>query len=368
MNSPSLQAELLKHLTTAVLVLDGKLNVVYMNHAAETLLECSDQRATGQSLASLLHGPLSDYEELAGDIASESPFTQRATKLVLISGKELTVDLAVTHLESEQHASSKLAGGRYVLELQALDRILRISRGETQLSSQNTSRSLVRGLAHEIKNPLGGLRGAAQLLAKELHDPALEDYTTVIIEEADRLRNLVDKMLGPHQLADMRAVNIHEVLERVATLLHAENHHAVTIVRDYDPSIPDVQADFEQLIQAMLNIMRNGKQALATLGPEHNSVITLRTRIIRQFTIGKTRHKLVVRIDIVDNGPGIDAELLDAVFYPMVSGRPEGTGLGLSIAQSIAHQHQGLIECESTPGNTRFSFYIPLEPVSNDTQ
>lgn len=365
MNSPPLQAELLKHLTTAVLVLDDNLDVVYMNHAAEILLECSDQRATGQSLVSLLHGPLSDYEELAQDIASESPFTQRATKLVLISGKELTVDLAVTHLERE---GSNMAGGRYVLELQALDRILRISRGETQLTSQNTSRSLVRGLAHEIKNPLGGLRGAAQLLAKELDDPALEDYTTVIIEEADRLRNLVDKMLGPHQLAEMRAVNIHEVLERVATLLQAENHHAVTIERDYDPSIPDLHADFEQLIQAMLNIMRNGKQALATQGPEHNSIISLRTRIIRQFTIGRTRHKLVVRIDIVDNGPGIDAELLEAVFYPMVSGRPEGTGLGLSIAQSIAHQHQGLIECESVPGETRFSFYIPLEPVSDDTK
>ena len=362
MNLATLQTELLDHLTTAVLVLGAELDVLYLNHAAEALLECSDQRATGQPFAALLRGPDGDTQELARDIANESPFTQRSTTLVLLSGKELTVDLAVTLLEHPSAGSV----GRYVLELQSLDRILRISRGDTQLASQSTSRSLVRGLAHEIKNPLGGLRGAAQLLSRELKDPALEDYTTVIIEEADRLSNLVDQILGPHQVPDIKAVNVHEVLERVATLVQAENHHALRILRDYDPSIPEIQADFEQLIQAVLNIMRNGKQALATLGPEHDSEISLRTRIIRQFTIGKKRHKLVVRVDICDNGPGIDDDLLASIFYPMVSGRPDGTGLGLSIAQSIIHQHQGLIECESKGGTTRFTLYIPLESDSDE--
>ncbi|MFK7731137.1 MAG: nitrogen regulation protein NR(II) [Pseudomonadales bacterium] len=366
MKAERFSAQLLESLNASIIVLDDELDVLFLNHAAESLLECSNKRAVGCPLAGLFLPGLQKFEDLADDIVCESPFTQRSIKMVLASGKEITVDLAATHLEPGAANKRTTDRARYLLEMQGLDRILRISREETLLASQTTSRSLIRGLAHEIKNPLGGLRGAAQLLAKELSDPSLTDYTQVIIEEADRLRNLVDKMLGPNKLSERVAINVHEVLERVAKLLLAENHHRVEIIRDYDPSIPDIFADFEQLIQAVLNIMRNAKQALATLGPEHDSKITLKTRIVRQFTIGRLRHKLVVRVDIIDNGPGIDQELLHSVFYPMVSGRPDGTGLGLSISQSILHQHQGLIESVSKPGNTCFSLYIPLEPVNDE--
>ncbi|MFK8019212.1 MAG: nitrogen regulation protein NR(II) [Pseudomonadales bacterium] len=371
MRSDSIALHLLDNLTTAILVLNDELQISYMNQAAEELLDCSDTRAVGQHLANLMRGDTEQLDKLEQQIQDGRPFTRRAWKLAILGSKEITVDLAVTplhhldRLRSSKHnnrSSDNNKAHRVLLELQVLDRMLRISREETLVSSQSTSRSLVRGLAHEIKNPLGGLRGAAQLLAKELPQAHLQDYTTVIIEEADRLRNLVDKMLGPNQLSEKYPVNIHEVLERCSTLIQAEKRLRIHIDRDYDPSIPDLIGDSEQLIQAVLNIMRNSRQALASLGPHHKSVIRLRTRIIRQFTIAQHRHKLVVRVDITDNGPGIDPDLLEAVFYPMISGRPEGTGLGLSISQSILHQHQGLIECTSQPGETVFSLLIPLEP------
>jgi len=372
MRSDSIALQLLDNLTTAILVLDEQLRIGYMNQSAEVLLDCSDTRAVGQPLANLMLGDLEQLQSLEQQIQDGLPFTRRAWKLAIFGGKEITVDLAVTPLDhlhrlnnpGDDGKGNSESAPRVLLELQVLDRMLRISREETLVSSQSTSRSLVRGLAHEIKNPLGGLRGAAQLLAKELQHPHLQDYTTVIIEEADRLRNLVDKMLGPNQLSEKRPVNIHEVLERCSTLIQAENPLHLQLERDYDPSIPDLIGDSEQLIQAVLNIMRNSTQALATMGPDHRSVISLRTRIIRQFTIAQYRHRLVVRVDITDNGPGIEAELLEAVFYPMISGRPEGTGLGLSISQSILHQHQGLIQCSSQPGETVFSLFIPLEPAN----
>jgi two-component system nitrogen regulation sensor histidine kinase GlnL len=245
-----------------------------------------------------------------------------------------------------------------LLEIQPLDRLLRINRDDHHASVQETTRKLVRGLAHEIKNPLGGIRGAAQLLQRELATERQRDYTRIIIEEADRLRNLVDRMLGPSQVPRLVPVNIHQALERVVLLLEAEAPGRISFVRDYDPSLPEVEADLEQLIQALLNIVRNAQQALEkTPAPE----IRLRSRIIRQFTIGTTRHRLVLRLDITDNGPGIPPDLFDRMYYPMISGRADGSGLGLSIAQSIVGQHGGLIECESKPGSTTFSIFLPLE-------
>ena len=249
-----------------------------------------------------------------------------------------------------------------VLEIQPLDRMLRISREEGIFSSQQNTRALVRGLAHEIKNPLGGLRGAAQLLARELPDIALKDYTNIIIEEADRLRNLVDQMLGPHKVPEKKPLNVHEVVERVRHLLEAETQGQIHFVRDYDPSIPDLLGDKEQLIQAVLNIVRNAVEAMNGMAQKPpRPTILLRTRSLRQFTIGTQRHRLVAKIDIIDNGPGVPPDLLETIFLPMVSGRSDGTGLGLSISQSIINRHNGLIECHSQPGNTTFSLYIPLE-------
>ncbi len=209
------------------------------------------------------------------------------------------------------------------------------------------------------------LRGAAQLLARELNDPKLHDYTNIIIDEADRLRHLVDPMLGPHRAPEKQKTNIHEVLERVRQLVEAESDGSIRIIRDYDPSIPDILGDREQLIQAFLNVIRNAQQALRQDSPsDSDPTIVLRTRTLRQLTIGTHRHRLVCSVDIVDNGPGIPADLRASIFLPMVSGRAEGTGLGLSIAQSILNQHNGLIECRSEPGNTVFSLHIPLEHAS----
>ena len=252
------------------------------------------------------------------------------------------------------------------MELHPRDRLLRITKEEAQLSKQEVTKVLVRGLAHEIKNPLGGIRGAAQLLARELPEQSLRDYTDVIIEEADRLRNLVDRMLGPYRPPNLQPLNIHEITERVFSLIEAETQGELSLRRDYDPSIPDILADREQLIQALLNIVRNAMQAIDESGALREGRITLRTRALRQFTIGQIRHRLVCRLEVIDNGPGIPAEIVESIFYPMVSGRAEGTGLGLSITQNIVSQHQGLIECESTSGRTVFTLFLPLEPLPGD--
>src|SRR5690606_38819614 len=283
------------------------------------------------------------------------PFNKREAVLVALTGQSLTVDYAVTPILNRNRTL-------LLLEIHPRDRLLRISKEEAQLSQQETTKLLVRGLAHEIKNPLGGIRGAAQLLARELPEESLRDYTNVIIEEADRLRNLVDRMLGSKKLPQLAMTNIHEVLERVCSLVQAESQGRIVLQRDYDPSIPELLIDREQMIQAVLNIVRNAMQAIA--GQKNDmglGRITLRTRTLRQFTIGHTRHRLVVKVEIIDNGPGIPPELQDTIFYPMVSGRADGTGLGLAITQNIISQHQGLIECESYPGHTVFSIFLPLE-------
>jgi two-component system nitrogen regulation sensor histidine kinase GlnL len=243
-----------------------------------------------------------------------------------------------------------------LMELHQVDRQIRITREEHLLSQHQATQALLRGLAHEIKNPLGGLRGAAQLLERELPSDELREYTRIIIHEADRLQGLLNRMLGPNQLPHLRDVNIHHVLEHVRGLLSAEYPSGPVIVRDYDPSIPDLRADADRLIQALLNIARNGAHAAGDSGS-----LAFRTRVLRQFTLGNELHRLVLRVEIEDTGPGIPEELLDRVFFPMVSGRAGGTGLGLPIAQELINQHGGLIECESRPGSTKFFVYLPLE-------
>jgi two-component system nitrogen regulation sensor histidine kinase GlnL len=224
----------------------------------------------------------------------------------------------------------------------------------------------VRGLAHEIKNPLGGLRGAAQLLERELDHPEQREYTRIIIDEADRLTELVDRLLGPNTKPRIESVNIHRILEHVVNLVDAEMPGRLGFIRDYDPSLPDIQCDETQIIQAVLNIVRNAAQILdderqRITAPE----ITLRTRVVRSFTIGTSLHRLVAQIDIIDNGPGVPADMLDSIFVPMISGRPQGTGLGLAITQSVISRHHGVIECTSRPGKTCFSVFLPLEVTAH---
>jgi len=279
---------------------------------------------------------------------SGRPFTRHEVNLSLGNDINVMVDFTAVPLLDPGYPREML------VELHSVDRLLRISREENQLAQQEATQQILRGLAHEVKNPLGGLRGAAQLLERQLDSEDLKEYTRVIIDEADRLQKLVNRILGPNNIPNKRNINIHHLLEHIRSLLLAEGKN-ISIQRDYDPSIPDLQADPDQLIQALLNIARNAFQIL-----EEEGVITLRTRIERKYTLGKQRYDLVARIEIIDNGPGIAEDMLDKIFFPMVTGRAEGTGLGLSIAQSLIQQHDGLVEVNSVPGRTVFAVLLPI--------
>ncbi len=341
-----------ENLATAVLLLDGDLRVLYLNPAAEMLLAVSRRKALNRPLTEFLIAPAEFADTLAGSLREGSSLTERELALGLHDGRSLTADCTVSPLSDERR-------GTLLIELQPLDRHLRIAREEHLLSLQQATGTLLRGLAHEIRNPLGGLRGAAQLLEREFESAELAEYTQVIIREADRLEALLTRMLGPRGTLQRQATNVHEVLERVRVLVQAEVAAGIHIDTDYDPSIPDLLADRDQLIQALLNIVRNAAQAL-----EDGGTIRLQTRIERQFTIGPVRHRLVARIDVVDDGPGIEPHMLEQIFFPMVTGRPEGSGLGLPIAQSLINQHGGLIECTSLPGQTVFTVRLPLEDTN----
>lgn len=343
---------ILENLTTAVLTLDREFKVATINPAGEMMFEASTKKMLGHPFADAMVRGDTLLQALREALAASHPITVRGVTIELSGNRNLTLDCAITPLTN----ASDESGAALLVELTQIDRLLRRTRDENLLDRQAANRAVMRGLAHEIKNPLGGLRGAAQLLERELVPKGLKEYTRIIIHEADRLRNLVDRMIGPHQPLARRPVNIHSVLEHIRLLLLAEVPGGLSIERDYDPSIPEFVGDTEQMIQAVLNIVRNAVQALDGRGR-----IVLRTRIERGFTIGQKRHRLVLRAEIEDDGPGIPPELLEYIFYPMVTGRADGNGLGLSIAQDIVTKHGGLIECESRPGRTVFILYVPLE-------
>jgi two-component system nitrogen regulation sensor histidine kinase GlnL len=342
--------DILEQLTTAVMALDSDLRVYYVNPAAQALLGTSDVRSAGLAVRDLLHPEDPELFLRFGEVQrTGQSMTRRAVALKTRDGTAVTADLTV----SREPTTRDL-----IVEMQPINRLLRINRDDHSVFSQETSRLLVRGLAHEIKNPLGGVRGAAQLLERELDDDHLKEYTRVIIDEADRLKELVDRMLGPNAEPQRLPVNIHAVLEHVIRLIDAETSGTIAFTRDYDSSLPPVRGDESQLIQALLNIVSNAAQALdGTARPS----IGVRTRVVRRFTIGTRLHRIVVQIDIIDNGPGIPPEMLDRIYFPMISGRPEGTGLGLAITQTIVGQHGGVIECDSRAGRTCFSVFLPLE-------
>ena len=358
----SLEQRLLEGLTTAVLVVDSCLQITYANSAAETLLQSSGPR--------LLHSVASDLfanDNLARSTLRDAlelgqPFTRRHEYLHTQGASQNQVDYTVSPLEGGLCSSGEPA---VLLEMQPVDRFLRIEREEALLTAHDTSRLLVRGLAHEVKNPLGGIRGAAQLLAAELAASDLpsrvrdeaEELCTIIRDETDRLRNLVDRLLGPTSRPQLAEINIHEVTERVAALIEAEGGGSITLRRDYDPSIPLLVADKEQLIQALLNIASNAQRELASTAA---ASLTLRTRIQRNYTINGSPQRVVCRVDIIDNGPGIAPDIAEKIFFPMVSGHAQGSGLGLTIAQSLVQNHGGIIECQSQPGTTQFSMFLPL--------
>ena len=338
----------LEHLATAVILLDDQSRIAYLNPAAEHLFGLSNTNLIGHPLQyAFIH-----TEQLFGTIQSAlasnaSHIEHELTLSTHATGGKLHLSCTATPLQPGPYA--------LLLEFHTMDRPLKLAREEQMLDQTQANRLLLRNLAHEIKNPLGGIRGAAQLLEQELEKPALREYTQVVIQEADRLRSLMEKLLTPQHAPHFSALNIHEVLERVRSVVLAELPEGLTIQRDYDLSLPELHGDKEQLIQVVLNIVRNAAQAM-----EGKGTITLRTRITRQVTLMKKLHRLAVMVQIIDNGPGIPSHMRDKIFYPLVSGRADGHGLGLTLAQDFVSQHQGSIEFESEPGHTCFTVTLPL--------
>lgn len=350
-----LEQRIVEHLSTAVLLFDAQLRVLYINPAAEMLFSISSRHLLGHPAKGLLPCPDAGLEaKLRLALDSGQSFTEREIALQLADRRTITVNCSVECLQRFD------APDELMVELHQVDRHLRISREEHLLSQQKATQALVRGLAHEIKNPLGGLRGAAQLLERELPEAELREYTQIIIDEADRLQSLMNRMLGPNRVRAPASISIHQILERVRSLVLAEFGSGLSIERDYDPSIPDILGDADQLIQAFLNITRNGARAAGSRG-----CMMFRTRVHRQFTIGSKRYRLVLQVEIEDDGPGILPEMQERIFLPMVTGSEGGTGLGLTIAQTLMNQHGGLIECQSKEGETVFSAFLPLE-LSDD--
>ena len=348
--------ELLDSLVTSVFLLDQDLRVLYLNAAAQTLLGLGPNQALGRNITDLTRGsdtllPLFDRARQGGE-----GVVQRELAWPAQGGVDRILDCAVTQITLGQDDF------RLLLEIEDITQHRRLTRENALLAQLGGSRLMVRQLAHEIKNPLGGLRGAAQLLERELLDPALREYTRIIISEADRLTNLLDSMLGPGRPPSKQLINVHELLERVYHLLRSEAPEGVAVDRDYDPSLPPLTVDPNHIIQAMLNLGRNAIQALSG-GLVQSPRLILRTRAVSNVSVGTQRHRLVASIQFEDNGPGVLAEIRDTIFYPLVSGRSDGTGLGLGIAQDLVSRHGGLIEFDSAPGRTIFVISLPMDPA-----
>ncbi|MBT8128704.1 MAG: PAS domain-containing protein [Gammaproteobacteria bacterium] len=339
---------ILDNLHSAVLVINQDLGIECMNPSAEHLFHISNKRAMERLISDLIPDEPEFHDRLERSLVSSHPFTVYDTSIQSHDGSTINADYSVAPITYKED-------GKYLLlEFTRLSNFMNISKEESLLHQRDATRSLLRGLAHEIKNPLGGIRGSAQLLDREINHESRE-FTRIIIREADRLQNLVDRMLGPKDLPVKEWLNIHKVLEHIRQLLKAESD-SISFIADYDPSLPDIYADESMLIQALLNITRNAVAAL-----DEEGKIMLRTRPRRNTTIRSKSYPLVAQIDIIDNGQGIPKELAETLFFPMVTGRAEGTGLGLSIAQSLIQQHNGLIEFSSKPGETCFTVLLPLE-------
>ena len=392
----------LEHLATAVIMLDGESRISYLNPAAENLFDVSGKNLLGQPMQQIFADTAQLINAMQHAVRDNTCYIEHDLTLGTHTHTRLHLRCAVTPVRSDyghgknaafddetshgrfpvgttshsamqqtdaaksrvipqagegaNESPRELHSKRYLLlEFHPMDRPLKLAREEQMLDQTQANRLLLRNLAHEIKNPLGGIRGAAQLLEQELEKPALREYTQVIVQEADRLRSLMEKLLSPQNFSHNSALNIHEVLERVRSVVLAEMPAGLTLKRDYDVSLPPLVGDREQLIQVMLNIVRNAAQSMHGKGN-----IILRTRIARQVTLIKRRHRLAVMVQIIDDGPGIPPELQDKIFYPLVSGRADGHGLGLTLAQDIVSQHHGTIEFDSEPGRTCFSVLLPL--------
>lgn len=345
----------LEHLATAIILLDDDCRVVYVNPGAEVVFAFSAKQVTGMPISEVFPDCNILMLAVQNAIDQQSPFREHEFSINSLRQHAFAVTCTVTPIDSPNAA--------LILEFQQMDAQLRIAREERMLVQQQANAELLRNLAHEIRNPLGGLRGAAQLLEHELPSPSLREYTQVIIKEADRLQSLMDRLLIPHRAPKYQPTNIHEVLERVRSLLLAESPQAIMIQRDYDLSLPELIGDREKLIQAVLNIARNALQAMQ-LHHTPAKQITLRTRAERQVTLARKRYRVAIKLEIIDNGPGIPADIRDRIFFPLVSGSEGGSGLGLTLAQTFITQHHGMIECDSEPGRTCFTILLPIETTA----
>ncbi len=343
----------LELLATAVVILDDAYVVRYTNPAAENLLGAGAKSLIGQSFPALVADGAALEAMLAEALAVHWSYRAQSVSYERPGREPLPLSCVVTPVD--------VAGMALLVELRPIQDQMRLEREERLLEQQEATRELLRNLAHEIKNPLGGLRGSAQLLERELERPELREYTQVIIKEADRLQALLDCLLTPRRAVQLAAVNIHEVLERVRSLVQAEFPSGISVLRNYDPSVPDLVGDIEQLIQAVLNVVRNAAQALVSgANGGRGGTIMLRTRSARQVTIARQRHKLALELQVIDDGPGVPDEIRDRVFNPLVSGREGGSGIGLALVQTYVQNHGGVVEFDSRPGRTVFTLLLPL--------
>jgi two-component system nitrogen regulation sensor histidine kinase GlnL len=334
---------------TAILLLNKKCELEYMNSAAEEIFSVSSKRAEGIKFSSMLAGDDEEFHlRMHDSVKRGESWTEHECLLRMADGREVTANCTINPvvLRGDEKA---------LLEIITLDRQLKILKESHLLEEHQATRSMLRGMAHEIKNPLGGLRGAAQLLEAELDNNHLTEYTGIIIKEADRLHKLVDRMLGPNMVPNKKLHNIHEVMEHVYSLVSAEEAKKIKFRIDYDPSIPTISFDRDLLVQAILNITRNAIRAV-----DDNAEIIFKTRVLRRHTINGKAHKLVACLSVIDNGPGISDDIAAKIFFPMVSGQTDGTGLGLAISQMLINQHDGLIEFESIVGRTEFRVMLPI--------
>jgi two-component system nitrogen regulation sensor histidine kinase GlnL len=348
MESPDAHFAGLDFLGSAVLALDQGFVICYANPAAEHLFSTGRKNLDGQRLPDLFVEAAELIDVLQHGMRDDWEYAGRNLTLARPQHEPQHLNCMVVPLQIE--------AARLLVEFRQIDEQLKSDREEQLIGQQRANRELIRNLAHEIKNPLGGIRGSAQLLERELERPALREYTQVIIKETDRLQQLMDRLLTPNRLPHYAPMNVHEALERVRSLILAEYGADIEIARDYDTSLPEVPGDREQLIQAVLNVVRNAVQAL-----EGRGKIALRTRVARQVTLAKRRVRLALVVDIIDNGPGVPEAIRDRIFYPLVSGRENGSGLGLTLAQTFVEQHRGTIVCDSRPGYTCFTITLPVQ-------
>jgi len=344
-------------LATAIVIVDRQLAVRFANPAAENLFELSSKSLVGNMITEIFEhdAVLSAAIEYAR--SNNCSYTEHDLKIGAAGHTKVHLSCTLSPVELESWVEDWEG---LLIEFRHIDQQIKIEREERLNDQSQANRELIRNLAHEIKNPLGGIRGAAQLLDRELERPGLHEYTQVIMKEADRLQSLMDRLLTPHRLPQPAPLNIHEVLERVRSLILAEYPRGIAIRRDYDTSLPLLKGDKEQMIQVVLNIARNAAQAMKGAGQ-----LAFRTRVARQMTLARKRYKHALVVDITDNGPGIPVDMRERLFYPLVSGREGGSGLGLTLAQTFVTQHGGTITFDSQPGKTTFTLLLPVNHSEN---